>query len=747
MIITHNNIILKNEGIILNKITTVPPTPPSPFANTYSLDFDGVDDYVDVGNVIDKDKSNAFSISVWINIPLTISNNIIISKVEDRDNGGALSKGAVGYQLYFNNTLYFRFLLDSHFSHQMYVQDANYWGLSDGLINGWHHIVGTYDGSGLSSGMTLYVDGYDVSFNRVDIGTGDFNNTGDLYVGGQNYNGTPQSSFRGKIDEPCIIPTELTPAEVLDIYNGIRPSGGGVVDGNWNDGTGKPKDMSSYNSDLWLRNGDNGSWKSPQWLLPNNENKDKVSNYSFDFDGIDDKVTLSSSVDLGINSTISLWVNLDSGFNGVIIGETSYAVPYILYVRENVDFVVRIDNVFKYYTQMSNVASGGLASGSWNNIVIQRSGDVIECFLNGVSKGTQSGFGTSVNTLFDTFGGEPPNLLYQIEGKIDEIAAWNTNTIDPIDIYNGGEPTTLPSGAIAHYRMGEESNFTSNWLVDNSALDNYSKRSFAFDGLDDYIDLGDISALNNTTNFTYSGWYKQPILDVRGTMLSSGYLSSNQEFILFYTWNDGRMILQIGDSGVNPYASFDYSLYVTAGQWFHFAYVYNGNGITEADKVQIYINGASITLTFSGTMHTSTPVGANITKISSTTTDAWGGGVDEAAFFDYSLNATEVLSIYNGDGAATPGDLTSLSPTNWWRMGEDASFNGTDWTVPDQVGTNNGTSNGMMVDSLVGEAPNYSGGGISNGMTIEDRVGNAPNSDNNALSINMEREDRVEDTP
>ena len=231
-----------------------------PFINTYSMLFDGVDDYINVGNVVDKNKSTAFSISIWVNIALTVSNNILISKVEDRDNGGALSKGGVGYQLYMNNQLYFRFLLDSHFSYQMYVRDGNYWGASQGLNNGWHHIVGTYDGSGLSSGMTLYVDGYDVSFARVDNGAGDFNNTGDLYVGGQNYNATPQSSFNGKLDEPCIIPTELTPAEVLDIYNGVRPSGGGVVGGNWQDGTGVPKSMRDYNSELWLRNGDGDSF-------------------------------------------------------------------------------------------------------------------------------------------------------------------------------------------------------------------------------------------------------------------------------------------------------------------------------------------------------------------------------------------------------------------------------------------------------------------------------------------------------
>jgi hypothetical protein len=80
-------------------------------------------------------------------------------------------------------------------------------------------------------------------------------------------------------------------------------------------------------------------------------------------------------------------------------------------------------------------------------------------------------------------------------------------------------------------------------------------------------------------------------------------------------------------------------------------------------------------------------------------------------------------------------------------MGEDASFNGTNWTVPDNLGTSTGTSANMTVDSLVGEAANYSGGGISSAMTIEDRVGEAPSSSNNAISFNMESVDRTTDVP
>jgi hypothetical protein len=45
----------------------------APFVNTYSLDFDGVDDYVSMGNVLNlaNDGSDAISISLWLKTTLS----------------------------------------------------------------------------------------------------------------------------------------------------------------------------------------------------------------------------------------------------------------------------------------------------------------------------------------------------------------------------------------------------------------------------------------------------------------------------------------------------------------------------------------------------------------------------------------------------------------------------------------------------------------------------------------------------
>jgi len=125
-------------------------------------------------------------------------------------------------------------------------------------------------------------------------------------------------------------------------------------------------------------------------------------------------------------------------------------------------------------------------------------------------------------------------------------------------------------------------------------------------------------------------------------------------------------------------------------------------------------------------------------RVGSSSSSEWNGNLDEVAVWN---SVQDISSIYN---SGTPTTITGSIAH--WRMGENASFN-TNWTVPDQVGSNDGTSANMTIRDLKGDTPNYSGSGISNAMTIEDRVGDAPNSENNAVSYNMESTDIENNTP
>ena len=97
-----------------------------------------------------------------------------------------------------------------------------------------------------------------------------------------------------------------------------------------------------------------------------------------------------------------MWVNMDNGFASAFIGEDSYTYDYLMYGQDGVSFYIRIGAVAQNYTNMYI----GLTDSVWHNIVMVRTGDSIEVFLDAVSNGVSTGFGTGTNTLFDRIGAE-----------------------------------------------------------------------------------------------------------------------------------------------------------------------------------------------------------------------------------------------------------------------------------------------------------------------------------------------------
>jgi hypothetical protein len=716
------------------RLSTIPT-----FQNTYSMDFDGVDDYIDLGTESTVADSGQFTLSFWIKSSPATGNNI--------------------FNVLFSSEPYYnlnRFWVMSGANIQWVNINNVPKNIAVGVLdNTWHHIMIIWNPDGANSTIRSYIDGANEANAVTDYRYAPDWNGGAYqgpinFIGGNNIAG--YKGVIGTIDEFAAFEGDRS-ADLASIYNKGVPA-------NLNKLPVPPLQ--------WFRMGDNGSYKSPQWLIPNNENKDKVSNYSFEFDGIDDYIDIGNEINFEYNDAFSysFWVNPDvvSGVNYLYSKYHSSGRGILIYYNSNgaatpaaISLGIFNTNSGSISTRKRITTSTGniLTKGMWNNIVITYDGSGlgsgIKLYKNGVSQTvtvTQDNLQNSTilnssNSYLGAFNGTGSFLT----GKLDEFSIYNSelSSDDALTIYNSGTPTTI-SGAIAHYKMGEEANFTSNWLVDNSALDNYSKRSFAFDGIDDYIELGSLSNLQNATEYSISSWFKSPL---------------NNLYQVIWGWFDGAdgylQLLLISDGSFVVYnyrTSTAYGLsstgLVSADTWYNALVVFDGSGATNSDRLKLYINGSLITLTYTGTIPTQTGtmlgnglhLGAYVTT-SGTMTWELEGNIDEVSIFN---SAISIADVWNGSGE--PIDVSAVSGiVGNYRMGEDASFNGTNWTIPDNVGTNNGTSNAMTVDDLVGESPNYTGGGISEGMDIEDRVGNAPNSDNNTLSINMEREDRVEDTP
>jgi|GEM_PF-6373726 len=199
--------------------------------------FDGVDDVIvindsDTLSFGNGSSDSPFSISGWFSLSSLPSSWALVSK------GSGLYGGE-----YYLSVEYFRFpgqisfyVLDQSTSKRI---QAYKWGLS---IGKWMHVVATYDGSGTTSGINLYVDG-------TSAGTAKSKEDG--YIAMENTNepvaiGRRDDYINGTIDEVRIWNRSLSATEVLALYNNrsdLIVSNETLVGENWsvcvtpNDGT------------------------------------------------------------------------------------------------------------------------------------------------------------------------------------------------------------------------------------------------------------------------------------------------------------------------------------------------------------------------------------------------------------------------------------------------------------------------------------------------------------------------------
>ena len=224
--LTYENITTVNNSVICNsnfenpistwKLDTYTKVQPDsngindgdmgPFYNSSGVyggayDFDGIDDYVDVGNDLSLNIRNNITVSAWV-------------KTTDIDAGPVIGKnylgGVVPFRIFVSDTT-----------------SVNAFGVYNGSVTGgwiqassstkvtdgnWHHLLGTYD----SSNLIYYIDG-------VQRGITPFSgnlptNDGNVYIG--KYATT--YFFNGTIDNVLIYDRTLSPSEVSSLYDGSK---------------------------------------------------------------------------------------------------------------------------------------------------------------------------------------------------------------------------------------------------------------------------------------------------------------------------------------------------------------------------------------------------------------------------------------------------------------------------------------------------------------------------------------------
>lgn len=213
--------------------------------------------------------------------------------------------------------------------------------------------------------------------------------------------------------------------------------------------------------------------------------------------------------------------------------------------------------------------------------------------------------------------------------------------------------------------------------------------SLTFDGVDDYVDCGSTSYLQNLTEFSISIWAKQPTATSTQCLIGDWNFNTSGNFALETGTASGgatKLTFYIRELNGTIRTTTTQNYVFTQNVWNHIAVTFNSG------TLNIYVNGIA--------------QGLNLPSLPSSlsyndgTLDIgyfeglgryFSGGIDEVAIFDSELTQSDVTTIF---GTGVPNDISSLSPVGWWRMGENGTWNGSKWLLTDQ-GSGGNDGNGL----------------------------------------------------
>jgi hypothetical protein len=206
-----------------------------------------------------------------------------------------------------------------------------------------------------------------------------------------------------------------------------------------------------------------------------------------------------------------------------------------------------------------------------------------------------------------------------------------------------------------------------------------------FDGVNDYIDLGDFMRFDNT-DFTVSTWVKYSgIGDGQIIAKDRSTITEKREWGVSVV--SGDMRTYTFRAGATPGYTWTVGGDINDGQWHQVVFTYSPVSL----KNQIYIDGIfrNESVALSSAMSdtpTSVTIGARVVNNYN-----FNGAIDEVLIYNVALTTSEIQAMYASTGAWYPkrGLVSRWSMENNGKSTGQAHANGS--TIKDSAGSNNGT--------------------------------------------------------
>ncbi len=383
--------------------TSTPPRYPG-LCSSLSLEFDGIDDIVEIPDSASLDFSASFTIEFWMRSPGTgAGQDLIIDKSHGTDGSTGWffqSRPGVGIVDFgMGNGATFPLVSST----------------SDLFDDEWHHLAGTYDGNTIE----FFVDG--VSQGTIVAGTYS-DNASPVRMGNT---ASISRYFKGHLDEVRISDAVLLPSDFLF----VPPSPTTIAYWRFEEGTADSPATTlldlSGNANTGTPSGGPIHRASTPPGFPG-----ICNSLSLEFDGIDDIVEIpdSASLDFSGSFTVEFWmrspgtgagqdliIDKSHGFTSGLTGWVFQSKPGVGIV----DFGMGNGTTFPVVSSNSD-----LFDDEWHHLAGTYDGNTIEFFVDGVSQGT-----TVIGTYSDNsnpvrMGNTVLSSRY-FKGHLDEVRISN----------------------------------------------------------------------------------------------------------------------------------------------------------------------------------------------------------------------------------------------------------------------------------------------------------------------------------
>ena len=447
-----------------------------------ALTFDGTNDYVD-GGATGLPAANApQTFSAWFKYSSAQSGG---ARLVDTDNAGSSSGLRFGFSCCTGS------LIAEQFGGGTLVTSSTV-----PSNNVWHHLAYTWDGAT----NALYLDGVlDTTSTTAHSQTATPVTTHiGVGYGGVNY-------FGGQMDDARVYSRALSAVDVAALYAQGNAGATSALVGRWqfNEGAGTTVADSSGNGTNLTTSG------SPTWTTG-------VEGGAMTFASGKEAADTSPSSAAYVtgSSTVMGWVKMTNiGVTGVIFNGWEQAeLSHTQYMRIDVA------------GSLETLACGGgiyhqsdqlLTAGSWYHVasVWDDATSTINLYINGVLDKSEPDTCTWPGSISDIYlGGD-------VDGTIDDVRLYN-KALSAADIRAAMmEHTNITTGLLAHWGLDESSGTTATDSTGgyNGTLTNFPASPWAsgqidnaltFDGTNDYVEIGDIGAMEGMSAITVSSWVK-----------------------------------------------------------------------------------------------------------------------------------------------------------------------------------------------------------------------------------------------